>query len=333
MAGARILVVGGAGYIGAHMVLALLTAGHEVLVLDDLSQGNPDLLPGGELIRGDLGDRDLLDTLFARNRIDAVMHFAAHAQVGESVREPLKYWENNVARTVALLQAMVGRGVARFLFSSSAAVYGEPEQTPIVESHPCRPTNPYGRTKLAVERLLAECDKAYGLRYMSLRYFNAAGADPDGRLGERHRPETHLIPLVLDAARSGEPVRIFGTSYPTPDGTCVRDFVHVSDLAQAHLLALEALLNGSGSGVYNLGSSQGHSVREVIALAGQVTGRPIEAVEADPRPGDPAVLVAGSDRARTELGWRPRWEDLATIIETAWAWHLKDADRRDARTV
>ncbi|MFZ7125014.1 MAG: UDP-glucose 4-epimerase GalE [Desulfobacterales bacterium] len=327
MSSPHILVVGGAGYIGSHMVKALLEAGFWPVTLDNLSRGHRELVPGGEFIEGDLSDTVLLDRLFSRFPIDAVLHFAADSLVGESVTRPLQYYRNNVAGTLGLVEAMVRNDVDALIFSSTAAVYGEPGAAPISETHPCRPTNPYGATKLAVERMLADCEAAYGLRSISLRYFNAAGAHESGTIGERHRPETHLIPLVLEtAAGLRDRIRIFGEDYPTPDGTCVRDYIHVSDLAQAHLLALERLLNGAAGAVYNLGNSKGYSVREVIDSARRITGRPIDTEPAERRPGDPAVLVAASDRARGELGWRPRYESLETIVETAWAWHLHEID-------
>jgi UDP-glucose 4-epimerase len=321
-----ILVVGGAGYIGSHMVKALAQACHNVIVLDDLSRGHRDLVADARLVVGSAGDARLLDTIFTDERVDAVMHFAARSLVGESVANPIAYYRSNVAWTVELLDAMVRHGVLNFIFSSSAAVYGEPHETPIRETHPCRPTNPYGATKLAVEGLLAECARAYGIRYASLRYFNAAGADQSGKIGERHQPETHLIPLILEvAAGRRDAIAIFGTDYATADGTCVRDYVHVSDLAQAHLLALEALLAGTQSQtIYNLGSSRGYSVRQVIEVARNVTGHAIATREAPRRSGDPAVLVAASEKIKRELGWRPNFEDLETIIETAWTWHRHD---------
>jgi len=322
-----ILVVGGGGYIGSHMVAALLGAGYRVVTLDDLSTGHRDLLPGGIFVQGDLGDALTLEYVFSTHKVDAVMHFAAFSLVGESVSNPLKYYKNNLARTVTLLEAMLKYKVKYFIFSSTAAVYGEPEDIPIMETHPCRPTNPYGATKIAVERMLADCDAAYGLKSVCLRYFNAAGAHESGTMGERHNPESHLIPLVLKVATGErENIHIFGTDYPTVDGTCLRDYVHVSDLAQAHLLALDSLFAGNGSAVYNIGNSKGYSVREVIEVAARVSGRSIPIVEAGRREGDPAVLVAGSDRIRKELGWQPRYEQLETIIETAWRWHQREAE-------
>ena len=324
----NILVVGGAGYIGSHMVKDLLKAGYGVITLDDFSTGHQELLPGGKLIEGNLGDGKLLDNIFSNHPISAVMHFAAFSLVGESVNNPLKYYRNNIARTIELLNAMVRNHVKYFIFSSSAAVYGEPVEIPIKENHPCTPTNPYGATKVAVEQLLNSCDYAYGLKSISLRYFNAAGADEAGKIGERHDPETHLIPLILKTAiGERENIKIFGTDYPTHDGTCIRDYVHVSDLAQAHLLALEALLSGAKSSVYNLGNSKGYSVREVIELARQVTGKTIRTIETERRPGDPAELVAASDKIRQDLGWKPKYEDLKTIIKTAWNWHQRESDR------
>lgn len=320
---AKILVVGGAGYIGSHMVKHLVAEKHEVMVLDNFSTGYRRLVTGGRLVEGCLGDRALLDKIFSENTIDAVMHFAAFSLVGESVQWPLKYYQNNVAETVSLIDVMVRHNVLRFIFSSTAAVYGEPEEIPIVEDHPCRPTNPYGTSKLTVEQILSDCDAAHGLKSICLRYFNAAGADASGRIGEMHDPESHLIPLVLKSAISGKPIKVFGTDYPTPDGTCLRDYVHVTDLAQAHLLALHALMDGASSTAYNLGNSVGYSVRQVIDLAGQVTGRDISVIEDARRPGDPAVLVANAEKIKKALGWRPKYEDLETIIETAWKWHSR----------
>ena len=323
-----VLVVGGAGYIGAHMVNALLKTKTGVITLDNLSTGHRELHPGGLFIEGSLGDPQLLDDIFATQRIDAVMHFAAYSLVGESVTDPLKYYRNNLAATTELLDAMNRHHIKCFIFSSTAAVYGEPTRVPISEEHPCAPTNPYGATKLAVERMLQDRDAAHNLKFTALRYFNAAGADESGKLGERHEPETHLIPLILKVATAERKhVKIFGTSYPTPDGTCVRDYIHVSDLVQAHLLALEALLSGKDSAIYNLGNSKGYSVREVIDVARRVTGHAIPAVESDPRPGDPAVLVADAAKIRRELGWQPRYEDLENMIQSAWDWHQFDKVR------
>jgi UDP-glucose 4-epimerase len=323
----KILVVGGAGYIGSHMVKDLLDADYDVITLDDLSTGHLELLPGGEFIEGSLGDTVLLDKLFSTHKISVVMHFAAFSLVGESVEKPLKYYRNNMAATAELLDSMIRHKVKRFIFSSTAAVYGEPVEIPITENHPCNPTNPYGTSKISVERMLKDCDSAYGLKYISLRYFNASGADESGDVGERHTNETHLIPLILEVANGRrENINIFGTNYPTHDGTCIRDYIHVSDLTQAHLLALEALLSGGKSAVYNLGNNRGYSVREVIKLARKVTGKPIPTVESDRRPGDPAILIASSDKIKKTLGWKPKFEDLENIIKTAWVWHQKETN-------
>lgn len=321
----KILVVGGAGYIGSHMVKYLVRAGHAPVVLDDLSAGYREaVVPSANLVQGNIGDAALLDALFARERFDAVMHFASWIQVGESVREPAKYYRNNVANTLTLLDAMVAHRVPHFIFSSTAAIFGEPEYTPIDEAHPTRPINPYGRSKLMVEHILADYDAAYGLKSTCLRYFNAAGADPDGELGERHDPETHLIPLVLQAASGRrESIAVFGNDYDTRDGTCVRDYIHVWDLAEAHLLALERMQSTGKSAAYNLGNGEGYTIQEVIDTARGVTGRDIRVVSAERRAGDPAVLVADATRAHQELGWEPRYAELATIVSHAWAWEQR----------
>ena len=321
MAKGKILVVGGAGYIGSHAVKALDSRGYDLVVLDDLSTGHRDAVQAGTFVEGDLGDRPTLDRLFATHRIEAVMHFAAFAYVGESVQQPGKYYRNNVAATLTLLEAMRDHGIRHFIFSSTCATYGIPQEVPIPETHSQWPINPYGWTKLMVERMLADFDRAHGLRYVAFRYFNAAGADPDGRLGERHEPETHLIPLVLRAADGGEPLKVFGDDYPTPDGTCIRDYIHVSDLADAHVLGLERLLAGGESTVYNLGNGQGFSVKEVIAMAERVTGRPVPHTFAPRREGDPPALVGSAGRAREELGWQPRFADLESMIATAHNFH------------
>ena len=317
----KVLVVGGAGYIGSHMVLVLAEQGHEVLVLDDLSSGHADAVHGGELVVGGLGDAALLERLLGSGRIDAVMHFASFIQVGESVQQPGKYYRNNFSNTLALLDAMVRHGVKRFIFSSTAAIFGEPQRVPVDEAALQRPINPYGRTKWFVEQALQDYDHAHGLRSVCLRYFNAAGADPRGRTGERHDPESHLIPLVLQAASGRRAsIQVFGRDYDTPDGTCIRDYVHVMDLCSAHALALEVLMRGGASAAYNLGNGNGFSVQEVIDTARRVTGRAVPVVDAPRRPGDPPRLVADSRLARRELGWAPAHADLSTMVAHAWAW-------------
>jgi UDP-glucose 4-epimerase len=317
-----ILVVGGAGYIGSHMVKDLLAWGYNVIILDNLSTGHRELVRGGLFVQGSLEDTELLNRIFSGHRIEAVMHFAAYSLVGESVENPLKYYHNNLIGTVNLLETMIRHDVRRFIFSSSAAVYGEPQTTPITEDHPLNPANPYGVTKQLVEQILKDCDAAYDLKYASLRYFNAAGADESGEIGEWHDPESHLIPLVLKTARrERDHIKIFGTDYATPDGTGIRDYIHVSDLTRAHLLALKSLLDGAGSEIYNLGSSKGYSVREIIRLARNVTGREIPVIETERRPGDPAILVASSEKIRNALHWEPQYDDMETIIRTAWKWH------------
>ena len=320
-----ILVTGGAGYIGSHAVKALIGAGYEVIVLDNLVYGHRELVEEVlkvELIVGDINDRPLLDKLFASRNIAAVMHFSAYAYVGESVTDPAKYYRNNVVGTLTLLEAMIAASIKQFVFSSTCATYGVPHTVPITEDHSQNPINPYGATKLMVERILQDFDVAYGLKSVYFRYFNAAGADPTGLLGEDHNPETHLLPLVLMAALGKrDSVAIFGTDYPTPDGTCIRDYIHVTDLADAHILGLEYLLNGGNTSVFNLGNGQGFSVKEAIDTARVVTGREIKVVMSDRRPGDPPILVGSSDKARNILGWEPKYPALKEILTHAWKWH------------
>ena len=320
-----ILVTGGAGYIGSHAVKALIGAGYEVIVLDNLVYGHRELVEEVlkvELIVGDISDRPLLDKLFASRNIAAVMHFSAYAYVGESVTDPAKYYRNNVIGTITLLEAMIAFSIKQFVFSSTCATYGVPHTVPITEDHPQNPINPYGATKLMVERILQDFDIAYGLKSVYFRYFNAAGADPAGLLGEDHNPETHLLPLVLMAALGKrDSVSIFGTDYPTPDGTCIRDYIHVTDLAEAHILGLEYLLKGGNTSVFNLGNGQGFSVKEAIDTARSVTGREIKVVMSDRRPGDPPILVGSSDKARNILGWEPKYPALKEILIHAWNWH------------
>ncbi|MEM7017634.1 MAG: UDP-glucose 4-epimerase GalE [Pseudomonadota bacterium] len=320
----KILVVGGAGYIGSHMVKILLDADYQTVTLDNLVSGYRDAVSGGEFIEGDLADTVLLDELFQRHDFAAVIHFASFIQVGESVAKPAKYYRNNVLNTINLLDAMSAHNVGAFIFSSTAAIFGEPITVPIDETHPKAPVNPYGRTKLMVEQVLADYDTAYELKSVCLRYFNAAGADPGGQLGERHEPETHLIPLILQAA-SGQRshITVFGRDYDTPDGTCIRDYIHVHDLCQAHLLALEQLLNGADSMAFNLGNGEGFSVQEVIDTAKAVTERDIEVQDGERRAGDPARLVADSTQARSTLNWQPQYAALPDIIGDAWRWECK----------
>ncbi|MDH3744948.1 MAG: UDP-glucose 4-epimerase GalE [Acidobacteriota bacterium] len=320
----RYLIVGGAGYIGSHVVRALVERGDTVVVLDNLSTGHLEAIAtsGARFIPGDVCEGNGLDRLFRCQEFDCVMHFAASSLVGESVTKPLDYYANNAGGAIRLLEAMQRNGVDNFVFSSTAAVYGEPSRVPIEESCTPQPTNPYGRSKRFIEQLLGDCAKAYGLRYAALRYFNAGGACPSGEIGEDHSPETHLIPLVLQVALGQrERIDIYGTDWPTPDGTCVRDYVHVCDLADAHLLAADRLAAGGESVVFNLGNERGLSVREVVDLARRVTGREIPVRDAPRRSGDPARLVASSSRIRSALGWSPRFEDPGELIETAWRWH------------
>jgi UDP-glucose 4-epimerase len=317
----RILVTGGAGYIGSHAVRLFLARGHDVWVYDNLSMGHRAAVPADRLIVGDLAEVQRLDHAVILHRIEAVVHFAAFAYVGESVRDPGKYYQNNPVNTLNLMECLRRNGVGRFVFSSTCATYGVPQRVPITEDEPQRPINPYGTGKLAVERALADYAAAYGWGYAALRYFNAAGAAPDGTIGEDHDPETHLIPLVIAAAAGRRPhVEVFGTDYPTPDGTCVRDYIHVDDLAEAHLLALERLEQGKGL-CYNLGIGRGYSVREVIRVAEEVTGKKVPVKEGPRRPGDPPALVASSEKVQRELGWRPKYAELRPILETAWNWH------------
>ena len=321
-----ILVTGGAGYIGSHAVKALQTSGYQVLVLDNLVYGHQDIAKtlGVDLIIGDTTDRSLLDKLFSDRVISAVMHFAAYAYVGESVSQPDKYYRNNVVGTLVLLEAMIAANIKNFVFSSTCASYGVPQQIPITEEHPQSPINPYGATKLMVERILQDFDVAYGLKSVIFRYFNAAGADQSGAIGEDHNPETHLIPLVLQAALGKrESITVYGSDYPTPDGTCVRDYIHVSDLADAHVLGLQYLLDGNQSAIFNLGNGNGFSVQQVIDAAREITGKPINVVMGDRRAGDPPALVGSSEKARRILNWQPQYADLHLILQHAWAWHQK----------
>lgn len=320
-----ILVTGGAGYIGSHAVESLQQAGYNVIVLDSLVTGHRDFVEErlqAKLIVGDLNDSNLLADIFNSYQIDAVMHFAAFAYVGESVVNPAKYYWNNVTGTLNLLRAMTLASVKKIVFSSTCATYGVPSVVPIPEDHPQLPINPYGTSKLVVEKMLADFEVAYGLKSVIFRYFNAAGAHPKGLLGEDHHPETHLIPLVLlTALGARESISVFGTDYPTPDGSCIRDYIHVSDLAEAHVLGLKYLFQQERSEIFNLGNGNGFSVQEVIKVARQVTGKMIKVVECDRRPGDPPVLVGSSEKARSLLGWQPQYSELETMIAHAWTWH------------
>ncbi|GLI04994.1 UDP-glucose 4-epimerase GalE [Paenibacillus tyrfis] len=322
-----IMVTGGAGYIGSHTVAELLAKGEEVVVVDNLQQGHREAVLGGKLYVGDIRDADFLDTVFRENEIDAVIHFAASSLVGESMQLPGKYYHNNVYGTLCLLEKMNEYGVKKIVFSSTAATYGEPENVPILETDRTLPTNAYGETKLAMEKMMRWFDTAHGIKYVSLRYFNAAGAHESGRIGEDHSPETHLVPIILQVALGKRAhISIFGDDYATPDGTCIRDYIHVTDLADAHILAVEKLRAGGDSSVYNLGNGKGFSVKEVIDIAREVTGHAIPAVVEARRAGDPAVLVASSERGRTELGWQPKRDSLKQIIASAWAWHQANPD-------
>lgn len=317
----RVLVTGGAGYIGSHTVKLLLGLGHDVRVYDNLSMGHRGAVPADRLIVGDLKDVDALDHALLVHRIEAVVHFAAFAYVGESVTDPAKYYQNNLVNTLNLMDRMRRQGIAKFVFSSTCATYGIPDRVPITEENPQRPINPYGQTKLAVEKALADFAAAYKWGYAALRYFNAAGASPDGQIGEDHDPESHLIPLAIQAAMGLRPqLELFGTDYPTPDGTCIRDYIHVDDLAEAHRLALERLQPEKGL-IFNLGIGRGYSVREVIRTVEDVMGKKAPVKEGPRRAGDPARLVADASKARRDLGWTPTYTTLRPIVETAWNWH------------
>ncbi|HZZ80378.1 MAG TPA: UDP-glucose 4-epimerase GalE [Gemmataceae bacterium] len=317
----NILVTGGAGYIGSHAVKLFLSRGHDVTVYDNLVYGHRQAVPAERLIVGDLNETHRIDQVLVEKRIDAVVHFAAYTYVGESVQNPAKYWQNNVVNTLNLFECLRRHNVKRFVFSSTAATFGTPDEMPITETTPQKPINPYGASKLTVERVLADYSHAYQWGFAALRYFNASGAAADGSIGEDHTPETHLIPLIIQAVLGQRPhIEIFGTDYPTPDGTCIRDYIHVDDLADAHLLALEKLQPGQQMH-YNLGIGRGYSVREVIAAVEAVTGKKVPIKEGGRREGDPPVLVASSDKIQKELGWKPRFNDIKSIVESAWNWH------------
>ncbi|MGE3706442.1 MAG: UDP-glucose 4-epimerase GalE [Vicinamibacterales bacterium] len=317
----RVLVTGGAGYIGSHACKALTQAGYEVVVYDNLTAGHRDAVKYGPLVEGDITDLAAVRAALSSHRIDAVMHFAAFLDVGESVRTPAKYYRNNVGGALTVLEAMAAESVQFFVFSSTCATYGEPRETPIPETHPQDPINSYGDSKLAVERALPHFERAHGIKWMALRYFNAAGADPDGDIGEDHSPEVHLIPRAIEAATGGPGLTVFGDDYPTPDGTCLRDYIHVSDLADAHVRALQRIASGGASSAYNLGTGTPHSVRAVIEAVERVAGRRVPWTLGPRRAGDPAALYAAPGKARTELGWTPRYAELDAIVGTAWRWH------------
>ncbi|MGM0498729.1 MAG: UDP-glucose 4-epimerase GalE [Bacillota bacterium] len=318
----NILVTGGAGYIGSHVVKALLKEGHQVVSFDNLQKGYRDAVTGGKFIEGDLADKELLNQVIQENEIEGVIHLAADSLVGESMEKPGKYYINNFANGINLLEAMIKNDVKNIVFSSTAAVYGEPDEIPIKENNKTEPTSTYGESKLFFEKALKRYDDIYGLKYASLRYFNAAGADPEGDIGEAHDPETHLIPIVLQTALGiRDKIYIFGDDYPTRDGSCIRDYIHVNDLAAAHVLAVEALAEGKESSIYNLGNGEGYSVKEVIDTVKEVTGREFEVEVSDRRAGDPAVLIASSDKIQKELDWQPDYTELEKIISTAWNWH------------
>ncbi|BFH67528.1 UDP-glucose 4-epimerase GalE [Paenibacillus dendritiformis] len=322
-----VLVTGGAGYIGSHTVAELLDRGEEVVVADSLETGHADAVLGGALHVGDIRDKAFLEGVFRQHKFDAVIHFAAYSLVGESMSNPAKYYDNNVHGTQVLLEAMQRFGVKRIVFSSTAATYGEPERTPIEESFATNPTNVYGETKLTMERMMRWFDRVHGIRYVSLRYFNAAGAHESGRIGEDHQPETHLVPIVLETALGKRSeIAVFGSDYPTRDGTCIRDYIHVSDLADAHLLAVDYLRNDGASEIFNLGSGNGFSVLEVIRTAERVTGLTIPTAIRERRAGDPAVLIASADKAKAVLGWQPKRDNMEKIIESAWRWHQAHPD-------
>ena len=320
----KVLVLGGAGYIGSHTVYELIENGAEVVIIDNLETGFAEAVhPEATFYQGDLRDRKFLDTVLGKEKdIDAVIHFAANSQVGESMTNPLKYYDNNICGTKTLLEALVVHGIDKIVFSSTAATYGEPERIPIQEGDKTEPTNAYGETKLSMEKMFKWVEKAHGMRYVSLRYFNACGAHKSGEIGEAHNPETHLIPLILQVPLGKrEHIAVFGTDYPTKDGTCIRDYIHVTDLAEAHILAVKYLMAGNKSDIFNLGNGVGFTVREVIEMAEKVTGESIKVVETERRAGDPAVLIASSDKAKTILGWNPKHDSLSEIIKSAWKWH------------
>ena len=324
----RILVLGGAGYIGSHTVYELVDAGYEVIVIDNLLTGFKEAVhPQAKFYEGDIRDKIFLDNILSKEKIDGVIHFAASSQVGESMKNPLKYYNNNLCGTEVLLESMVEHGIDKIVFSSTAATYGKPESIPILETARTLPTNCYGETKLSMEKMFKWISKAHNLRYVSLRYFNACGAHPNGKIGEAHNPETHLIPLVLQVPNGKrEYISVFGNDYDTKDGTCVRDYIHVNDLAQAHILAMEYLSKGGESNIFNLGNGVGFTVKEVIETARKVTNHTIPIREEERRAGDPSVLIASSEKARKVLGWKPQYADLETIISTAWKWHVNHPD-------
>jgi len=330
----NILIIGGAGYIGSHMVKRLLAAQHAVIILDNLSTGHRDAVLGGDFVLGDIGDRALLDKIFFTHKIDAVIHFAAYAMVGESVQRPDIYYQNNLSNTINLLNAMIAAGVKHFIFSSTAAIFGESSYNPIDEAHPKLPINPYGRSKWMLEQILEDYDHAYGLKSVCLRYFNAAGADPEGDLGERREPETHLIPILLQVASGRrERASVFGTDYPTVDGTCIRDYIHVMDLCDAHIAALGYLRDHNMSARFNLGNGSGFSVAQVIEAVENVTGKTLAIDYVERRPGDPAILVANATLAHKMLGWSPQYGDIKTIVRHAWEFEKKSCAQISAHSL